>query len=79
MAPPWMSWACHPGILIEVARFRTRRQSAPARTAEIPTNPGMQRVEPGRPAMHLINRDIPTHDELNDQLDHQSQQLPLQY
>lgn len=30
------------------------------------TDPSMQSVETSRPAVHLINRDVPTHAQLNE-------------
>jgi hypothetical protein len=39
----------------------------------------MESVQTGRPPVHLVNRDVPTHARLNEQPNHQSHQLRLQY
>jgi hypothetical protein len=41
----------------------------------MPTEPSMESVQTGRPPVHLVNRDVPTHARLNEQ----SHQLRLQY
>jgi hypothetical protein len=39
----------------------------------------LQNIQIRRPAAHLINRDVPTHAQLNEKPGHPSHQLRLQY
>jgi hypothetical protein len=34
--------------------------------AEMPADPSIQSVQTGRPAVHLMNRDVPTHAQFNE-------------
>ncbi|WP_245246816.1 hypothetical protein [Streptomyces lonarensis] len=43
------------------------------------TKPALQNLQTRSPGPHLVNRDIPTHTQLNDQTDQRSHQLRLQY
>lgn len=93
--PAWFSSRCMPSghsspacsASVPVLALQRREQSAQVlscpptrlRPPEMLTDPSMQSVQTRRPAVHLINCDVPTHAQFNEQPDHSSHQLRLQY